>query len=79
MCDWGNNVTLKVPMHPEDSHTGEFRWAEKGVDRCIAPIVAALNQAGIHTRACCCGHGKHEGIISLHDGRVLAVKEDGKD
>ena len=74
VCDWGDNVTLRVPMHQDDSHTGKFRWANKGVDRCIAPIIAALNGAGVYTRGCCCGHGKGDGKITLHDGRILVVK-----
>jgi hypothetical protein len=44
-----------------------------GVDACIAPIVAALNRAGIRTVASCCGHGGREGEIALADGRWLTV------
>lgn len=78
MCKWGENVVLRVPIHAEDSHTGEFRWAHKAVDRCISPIVEALNRAGIYTRSCCCGHGKADGQIRLHDGRVLVVRNNGE-
>lgn len=73
MCEWGTEVQLLVPMPAELSHTGEFRWAIKGIDACIAPIVQALNDAGIYTANCCCGHGKAEGTIFLHDGRVLRI------
>jgi hypothetical protein len=74
MCAWGDEVMLLVPIPAVLSHTGEFHWAEKGVDRCIAPIVAALNSAGIYTAGCCCGHGKMDGDIHLHDGRVLRIE-----
>ena len=75
MCDWGTNVVLTVPMPAELSYTGEFRWAEKEIDSCIAPIVKALNDAGIYTSNCCCGHGKSDGDIYLHDGRILIIKQ----
>lgn len=43
------------------------------IDRCIAPIVRALNEGGVATIASCCGHGHMPGIISLADGRHLMV------
>jgi hypothetical protein len=64
---------LRVPVPAELSHTGEFHWAEKGIDACIAPLVQALNDAGLYTANCCCGHGKGPGIIALHDGRALII------
>lgn len=75
MCEWGTEVLLDVPIHPDDSYTGQLRRAKKGVDACIADIVEALNQAGIYTRSCCCGHGKQDGSILLHDGRELVIKK----
>lgn len=73
MCKHGNEVVLLVPIPANLSHTGKFRWCRKGVDSCIAPIVQALNDAGIYTSGCCCGHGKEEGTIFLHDGRILKI------
>lgn len=73
MCKWGTDTLLLVPMPANLSHTGEFRWAVKGVDSCIAPIVQALNDAGIYTSGCCCGHGKAPGNIHLHDGRIIEI------
>jgi hypothetical protein len=74
MCKHGNEVILNVPIPANLSHTGRFRWDDKAVDSCIAPIVDALNKAGIYTSNCCCGHGQEDGSIFLHDGRVLIVK-----
>lgn len=74
MCKHGEEVILEVPIPENLSCTGEFRWAKKGIDLCIAPIVKALNDAGIYTSGCCCGHGKIDGSISLQDGRVLWIK-----
>ena len=73
MCADGNETILYVPMPAELSYTGAFRWDYKGVDSCIAPIVQALNGAGIYTANSCCGHGRSEGTIHLHDGRVLRI------
>lgn len=61
MCSWGDVVKVQVGDRQVD------------VDRCVAPIVKALNDGGVVTAMACCGHGKHEGFILLADGRVLAV------
>lgn len=63
MCDWGDTVVLDFGR-PAD------------VDRCIAPLVSALNASGFPTVACCCGHGKQPGRISLADGRDLFIAPD---
>lgn len=73
MCEWNNNIICHVPIHPELSHDGKFRWDDKPIDSCIAPLVNALNDAGIYTASCCCGHDETLGHIWLHDGRVLAI------
>lgn len=43
------------------------------IDWCIHHLVAALNAAGLHTVACCCGHGDMPGRIDLEDGRILTI------
>lgn len=63
MCQHDDLEMLFVPMPEHLSCTGELRWAWKGIDRCIAPIVRALNNAGIYTANCCCGHGERDGEI----------------
>ena len=37
------------------------------VDPCIAPLVLALNAAGLHTVGSCCGHGVRQGSIVALD------------
>lgn len=74
MCEVGNETLLQVPIPAEISRTGKFRWAWKGIDTCIAPIVEALNNAGFYTANSCCGHGKEGGTILLHDGRIIHLK-----
>jgi hypothetical protein len=45
----------------------------QSIDYCIADIVAGLNAANITTVASCCGHGQMNAVISLEDGRQIAV------
>lgn len=78
MCKWGTDTILLVKITADISHTGEEFWAYRGIDSCIAPIVKALNDAGITTIQSCCGHGKGDGRIDLEDGRVLIVKPSNK-
>lgn len=63
-------MPVKVPA--ELSHTAE-RIATKGIDACVADIIKALNNSGIDTLGCCCGHGRIPGSILLADGRELSV------
>ena len=42
----------------------------------IAPLVKALNDAGIRTVASCSGHGRRPGNIALADGRELIIAAD---
>jgi len=75
MCKWGTYTILRVPIPASCSHTGKFRWKDDmPVDRCIAPIVDALNKAGIFTGGSCCGHGKQDGFIALHDGTLISIR-----
>ena len=71
MCEYGKEVICRVPIFPEDSHTGKMRWADKAVDACLAQEVNRLNASGRFTRTCCCGHGEREGDIVLHDGTII--------
>lgn len=75
MCKWGDQELCLVPIPAELSHNDKFHWSLKGVDTCLAPVVNALNAAGVYTSNCCCGHGSGEGAIFLHDGRVLVVRD----
>lgn len=65
MCKWGDEVKVKL-----DGQSIAF------VDRCIAPIIQALNDGGIKTVASCCGHGHINGTIALGDGRWLEIYPD---
>lgn len=73
MCKHGDTIECLVNISARLSHTGYARWVERPVDRCIAPIVQALNEARILTIASCCGHGKGPGSIRLQDGREFTI------
>ena len=47
-----------------------------GIDKCIQPLVKALNDCGIETIASCCGHGNTNGNIALRDGREIIIVTD---
>lgn len=70
MCKWGTRVLVKLT---EPDHKGH---PTADIDKCIAPIVQALNDAGIGTVASCCGHNKGFGNIALKDGRELIICPD---
>lgn len=61
MCEWGNTVVVEIDGIPRD------------IDKCIVPIICALNSAGLKTIASCCGHGKQPGSIVLADGREIRI------
>lgn len=73
MCTWGTDVRMDVPMPARVAHNGVAQIQTWGIDACIAPLVAALNAAGLYTVNCCCGHGKADGLIILWDGREVRV------
>lgn len=75
MCEWGTTKPVEVRIQAEESHTGQPYWRTVDVDACIAPIVAALQAAGIDMRGSCCGHGKGPGEITLADGRALFIAD----
>lgn len=45
-------------------------------DPCIAPLVKALNAAGLETVASCCGHNALPGRITLRSGETLIVADE---
>lgn len=69
-------VYLRVtngPTRGTKQLVGKIYVAE--IDACIAPIVQAMNAAGIPTSESCCGHGTEKGVIFLQDGRTLCIEE----
>ena len=73
MCKWGEKVDRVLTISARRSHTGEAYQRIVGIDMCIAPVIDALNAAGVLTEESCCGHGEGIGYIALMDGRCLAI------
>ena len=79
MCQWGTYVEMDLLKPAHLSHTGKAFMKLEQIDACIAPIVKALNDAGITTTQSCCGHGKGLGRIDLEDGRIIWIdNKEGK-
>lgn len=74
MCKRDN--TKLITVH----HTGDIRYGNVNIDKCIADIVSALNMADIPipTESSCCGHDEKVGYVELSDGRILGVFPDKK-
>ena len=62
MCKWGTDVMVTL-CRPK-LVSGRLVVP---VDECIAPLVQLLNDRGVRTTGCCCGHGKGPGFISFED------------
>ena len=73
MCKLGTSIDVAV--RAVDDRGQSYRKVV-GIDACIAPLIRALQAAGIDTVASCCGHGKTLGRIDLADGRVLFIGHD---
>ena len=69
MCKWGDSIVMEVTIPSHLSHSGETYKKKVGIDRCIAPLVKAMNEAGMVTDASCCGHGKQPPSIIFNDGQ----------
>jgi hypothetical protein len=73
MCQYGTFELVRVRIPSDLSCSGRAKWKRKPIDKCIAPIVRALQEGGIMMRGSCCGHGRGEGDIELEDGRHLRI------
>lgn len=56
MCEWG--TTLPIRVIRKNNRLSEDGWHEIEVDACIADYVQRMNDLGIITLNCCCGHFK---------------------
>ena len=79
MCEWGDTVDVAVMVPAHLSYSGVRHLKTAHIDACIAPLVKAMNEIGMETVSCCCGHGKHRPCINLADGRALVICEAPED
>jgi len=75
MCKWGTHELMKIKIPANLSSTGKDKIKTVGIDKCIAHIIKALQDAGIETTGCCCGHGESDGYIGLNEGLILTIKK----
>lgn len=73
MCDRGDYVLVNVKIPFDLSSSGREYWKMSKIDRCIAPLVKALQEGRIDMRGSCCGHGEGPGTIDLQDERTLTI------
>jgi len=73
MCKWGQSVKSEVTIPQHLSYTGKERLTVVDIDKCIYPIVKALNDGGVFTIASCCGHGQLPGSIILENNKELIL------
>jgi len=73
MCKWGKHEIVAVWIPANLSRNDLAGWHQRKIDKCIAPIVDALQKGGINMVASCCGHGKAPGLITLVDGREVYI------
>ena len=78
MCEHGTTVPVRVKIPADLAAESHEKWKAAAIDACIAPLVAALQAAGINMRGSCCGHGKGPGHIDLQDGRGLLILSSNK-
>jgi len=66
VCHWGNDAIVRLAYRMPVSGRTEI-----AVDACLAPLVQMLNDYGVHTTGCCCGHGVADGSVSYEqDGQA---------
>lgn len=73
MCQDRESVSVWVKVPADLAYEGRVKWKYAKIDRCIAPLIQALQDGGIDMRSSCCGHGDQRGHIVLQDGRELII------
>lgn len=73
VCPCSETVDVECEIPAGLSHTGARRKKVCAIDRCLAPLILALQAAGIGTEGCCCGHGKYDGTVCFENGIRLIV------
>ena len=73
MCQSGDYELVEVTIPADLSCTGESYRKKMQIDKCLAPLIRAMDRRGIATRGCCCGHGERPGSIMMGDGTEIAL------
>jgi hypothetical protein len=75
ICPCRDTLPIRVRIPADLSCSGKAKWKRISIDKCITPLIEALQNFGINMRGSCCGHGG-DGDIHLQDGRILIIKKD---
>lgn len=75
MCKWGNLKPCRVIRRNNPSVADGQHWIL--VDACIANYVQRINDQGIITVGCCCGHGKSQGSVLIATESVPLLVQHG--
>ena len=67
MCKHGDTVVVPIWS------SNQKRLVGRDIDRCLVPLVRALNAGGFETDACCCGHGYVPPSVILSDDTWLVI------
>ena len=70
MCKKGDTTLLEITTLAGD-YRGKEKKGKKQIDKCLAPLVKMLNEYGIKTCDCCCGHGKLKNSWIMIDPRNI--------
>ena len=79
MCEHGDTIGVYVKVPAALAAEGVDTMRVKQIDRCIAPLVRALQRHQVCMLSSCCGHGKSPGAITLADKRTLVILPPLKD
>ena len=75
MCKHG--TTKEINVIRRANRSVEDGWHKRHVDACIADHVQLMNERGIITLGCCCGHGEYKGHILVSKGSEILLKKYG--
>ncbi len=53
----------------------QLKYCPSTTDKCMENLIRILNEKGIITRSCCCGHGKYNMTIVIWDSDLKINRE----
>ena len=75
MCAWGTSKVIHVIYR--NNPAIKNGWHEMHVDACLAEYVQKMNDLGIITSGCCCGHGKSRPEILVSISSTVIMNREG--
>jgi hypothetical protein len=73
ICPCTTTIDVGCEIPSGYSHTRKRHKKICSIDKCLAPLIRALQAAKIVTTGCCCGHGECDGTVVFEDGTRLIV------